>query len=122
MLVAKEFYSHYVRLPENEVPPEIFNNPKFFPFFKDCRGATDGSLLHAFVDKLAMSRYRCRRDLLQQIYWLHGLFNLRFCYILLVGKEVLLIHGCSMKPVVIPLKSSQELIILLTLAFLYVMH
>ncbi len=42
MLVSKEFYGHYVRLPVNEVPPEIRNNPKFFPYFSGCRGAVDG--------------------------------------------------------------------------------
>ena len=61
MLVSKEFYDHYVHLPKNEVPPEILNNPKFFPFFKDCRGALDGSLLHAFVGKLALARYHCQK-------------------------------------------------------------
>jgi hypothetical protein len=41
----------YVCLPRNEVPPEILNNPNFFPYFSGCRGALDGSLLHAFVSK-----------------------------------------------------------------------
>ena len=27
------------------VLPEIQQNPKFFPFFKDCRGAIDGTLM-----------------------------------------------------------------------------
>src|ERR1700678_2854175 len=34
MLVSKEFYGTYVRLPTNEVPPEIRENPKFFPYFR----------------------------------------------------------------------------------------
>lgn len=82
ILVSKEFYGHYVRLPENEVPPEILNNPKFFPFFKDCRGAVDGSLLHAFFGKLAMARYHCRKGFIATNLLAACLFCLQFCYIL----------------------------------------
>ncbi|KAF8153668.1 hypothetical protein BJ912DRAFT_804478, partial [Pholiota molesta] len=61
MLVSKEFYGTYVRLPTNNVPPEIQHNPKFFPYFSECRGALDGSLLHAFVSKSDMARFRSRK-------------------------------------------------------------
>ncbi len=42
---APPCYTDTVKLPsENSpVPPEIRNNPKFYPFFKDALGATDGS-------------------------------------------------------------------------------
>ncbi|KZV70863.1 hypothetical protein PENSPDRAFT_551914, partial [Peniophora sp. CONT] len=42
-LVCKEFYARHVFFPPDECPPEIRNNPKFWPYFKDCRGTTDGS-------------------------------------------------------------------------------
>ncbi|KAF8219778.1 hypothetical protein L208DRAFT_1337855, partial [Tricholoma matsutake] len=46
MDVSKEFYSAYVTLPPpNTIPDEIKNNPHFYPFFKDCRGAVEGSYL-----------------------------------------------------------------------------
>ena len=43
------FYTAYVRLPtaDTEVLPHIQNNPKFWPFFKDCLGAIDGSHIHS---------------------------------------------------------------------------
>ena len=57
MLVSKEFYGTYVHLPTNEVPPEIQENAKFFPYFSACCGTLDGSLLHAFVSKFDMARF-----------------------------------------------------------------
>lgn len=82
MLVSKEFYGHYVRLPVNEIPPEIRNNPKFFPFFSGCRGAVDGSLLHAFVSKVDMARFRSRKGFISTNLLAACLFCLRFCYLL----------------------------------------
>ncbi|WJX78799.1 hypothetical protein P8452_61985 [Trifolium repens] len=31
------------KLRSTEVPPEILHNPRFFPYFKDCIGAIDGT-------------------------------------------------------------------------------
>ena len=82
MIVSKEFYSTYVRLPRNETPLEIQDNPKFFPYFSGCRGALDGSLLHAFVSKVDMARYRSRKGFISTNLLAACLFCLRFCYIL----------------------------------------
>ena len=39
------FYTEYVHLPQvgDEMPDEIHENPKFFPFFQDAIGAMDGT-------------------------------------------------------------------------------
>jgi len=39
------FYNDYVKLPHANapIPPEIRNNSKFYPFFKDALGAIDGT-------------------------------------------------------------------------------
>jgi len=39
------FYTRYIHLPPigAPTPPEILNNPKFYPFFKDALGAIDGT-------------------------------------------------------------------------------
>jgi len=59
MLVSKQFYDFYVTLPSpDKTPPEISENPKFFPWFEGCLRAIDGSLLNAFVTAGDMSRYR----------------------------------------------------------------
>ena len=50
MLVSKEFYEVYVKLPPaDQTPKEILGDQRFYPFFANCRGAVDGSLLDAFV-------------------------------------------------------------------------
>ena len=43
------FYTMYVCLPtaHDPVPPQIYNNPKFWLFFKDAIGAIDGSHIHS---------------------------------------------------------------------------
>lgn len=39
------FYNDYIKLPRVDapIPPEIQDNPKFYPFFKDALGAIDGT-------------------------------------------------------------------------------
>lgn len=82
MLVSKEFYNTYVALPPNEIPVQIHTESKFFPFFGDCRGAIDGTLLHAFVSKADMSRYRSRKGFISTNVLAACTFDLQFCYIL----------------------------------------
>ena len=82
MLVSKEFYSTYVCLPPNKVPPKICDNPKFFPYFLGCHGALDWSLLHAFVSKIDMARYCCQKEFISTNLLAACLFSLWFCYIL----------------------------------------
>jgi len=56
MLISKEFYTVYMKLSRpDEIPDEILNNPRFYPYFEQCRGAIDGSLLDAFVASDDMS-------------------------------------------------------------------
>ncbi|KAF8171128.1 hypothetical protein BJ912DRAFT_832054, partial [Pholiota molesta] len=48
MLVGS-FYRKYVKLlPMDNVPPHILNEPKFYPYFKDSRGAIDGSQFNSW--------------------------------------------------------------------------
>ncbi|KAJ3964369.1 hypothetical protein EV361DRAFT_776240, partial [Lentinula raphanica] len=43
-LVSDTFHAKYICLPKPDtVHRVIFKNPKFFPYFKDCLGALDGS-------------------------------------------------------------------------------
>ncbi|KAJ7277561.1 hypothetical protein C8J57DRAFT_996098, partial [Mycena rebaudengoi] len=37
-----EFYQKYVQDPRDETPDKIKSNSRWYPFFKYCRGATDG--------------------------------------------------------------------------------
>lgn len=59
--VTPAFYNRHVYLPANEVTPEILHNPKFYPYFEDCRAAVDGSLLPAHFPAALADRARCRK-------------------------------------------------------------
>jgi hypothetical protein len=51
------FYTKHLHLPSNDTPPEIKKEPKFYPYFRNCRGAIDGSHFHAWVLLESMARY-----------------------------------------------------------------
>jgi hypothetical protein len=83
MIVAKPFYSAYVKLPpDDSVPPHISGNKKFYPFFKDCQGAVDGTHIDAFVPDTALARYRSRKGNISHNVLAACTFDLRFIYIL----------------------------------------
>jgi hypothetical protein len=83
MLISKEFYGFYVTLPSpDQTPPEIQDDGKFFPWFSDCLGAIDGSLLDAFVATGDMSRYHSQKGCISTNLFVACQFNLLFCYIL----------------------------------------
>ena len=77
-----KFYTKWVPLPPNEVPPEIANNDKFFPYFEDCLGAIDGSHFHAKVSADDMPRFRNQKGWISQNVLVACRFSLVFCYIL----------------------------------------
>ena len=81
-LCSPPSYSKYVQLPSNQVPSEIQENPKFFPFFQDVIAAIDGS--HISATPLAINRphYRnCKGKVLQNVL-LSCTFDMRFCHVL----------------------------------------
>jgi DDE superfamily endonuclease len=82
MLVSPAFFKAYVKLPPNTIPPEILDNPHYYPFFRGCHGAVDGSLLDGFVPMADMSRYRSRKGRISQNLFAACKFNLQFCYLL----------------------------------------
>jgi hypothetical protein len=50
MVVSQRFYHRHVKLPaKDKTPPEIRDNLKLYPFFRDCQGAVDGAHVDAFV-------------------------------------------------------------------------
>ena len=60
-LVSSGFYNRHVRPPPDEVPAEIKNNPKLYPYFEDVRATTDGSLFPGHFSARDHARYRCRK-------------------------------------------------------------
>lgn len=75
-------YPDVVREPEyNTVPERIAKNPKFYPYFKDCVGALDGSHIKAHVVG-ETKPYRNRKGDLSQNVLAVVDFNMLFTYVL----------------------------------------
>ena len=82
MVISHSFYTNYVQLPNSStVPHEIRENPKLFPFFKDCLGAIDGTHIDVFVPDKDIARYRNRKGTISQNVLAACSFDLRFLYI-----------------------------------------
>jgi hypothetical protein len=78
-----EFYERYVKLPSENTPlaSEIEENPKLFPYLKDCLGAGDGSHFLAFVCESLRARCRNRKgDISQNVFAVCD-FAMRFLYV-----------------------------------------
>ena len=105
MVVLLTFYNHYVKLPPAEqTPPEIWNDPKLYPFFKDCWGAIDGTHIEAFVPDDTMACYQNCKGFLSQNVLVACAFDMCFCYVLPGGREVprmgmyLMMHANTVLP------------------------
>ncbi|KAJ7183568.1 hypothetical protein C8R46DRAFT_832537, partial [Mycena filopes] len=42
-LFLGHFYQKYIQNPVDSTPPKIANSSSYFPFFRYCRGAVDGT-------------------------------------------------------------------------------
>ena len=82
MLVSTPFYSKYVKDPPDCTPPYIRNNYQFFPYFKDCRGAINGSHIDAYVPDEVVARYRNRKGGVSQNVLAVCDFDMKFTYVL----------------------------------------
>ncbi|KAK9988631.1 hypothetical protein SO802_028870 [Lithocarpus litseifolius] len=77
-----QLYRHVVRLPDNSTPPEIRNSRRFYPYFKDCVGAIDGTHVRASVPIEIQGRFRGRKGGTTQNVLATISFDLRFTYML----------------------------------------
>ncbi|KAK4397110.1 hypothetical protein Sango_1547600 [Sesamum angolense] len=64
-----------------ETHARITNNPNFYPFFKDCIGAMDGTLVPAWVPRVDQNRYRSRKGGLAQNVLAICDFDMNFTYV-----------------------------------------
>lgn len=48
-MFTRAFYKKYVHNPKDKTPEKIASNPRWFPFFKYCRGAVDGVHVLAYI-------------------------------------------------------------------------
>ncbi|KAJ8748877.1 hypothetical protein K2173_013309 [Erythroxylum novogranatense] len=66
----------------SQVPSEIANTSRFFPYFNDCVGALDGTHIRVKVSNADAPRFRGRKDYPTQNVLAACTFDLRFTYIL----------------------------------------
>lgn len=72
----------FVKLPNpRSIPKEIRKNSKFYPYFKDCLGALDGSFIQGIADPRNEAAYRGRKGVGMNVLFACT-FDLRFCYAL----------------------------------------
>ncbi|XP_020262747.1 uncharacterized protein LOC109838736 [Asparagus officinalis] len=57
----------YMKQTPNEIPPEIVNNPNYFPYFKDCIGMIDGTHIDAILPSNLVARFRGRKCVTQNV-------------------------------------------------------
>jgi len=77
------FYTRYLSLPDpDEIPPEIYGNPKWFPYFKDVIGALDGTHIKCTPSERDREASRNRKGFLSQNCLMACSFDLRFLYVL----------------------------------------
>ncbi|XP_017424686.1 uncharacterized protein LOC108333722 [Vigna angularis] len=66
----------------NEVHPYVLNNNRFYPYFKDCLGAIDGTHVRVKVPRSDAPRFRGRKDWPTQNVFAACDFDMKFTYIL----------------------------------------
>ncbi|XP_040963950.1 uncharacterized protein [Gossypium hirsutum] len=77
-----KLYRLVIRLPDESTPSEIRNNPRFYPYFKDCIGALDGTHIRASVPLSMQGRFRSRKGGMTQNVLAAITFDLKFAYVL----------------------------------------
>ncbi|KAK1427138.1 hypothetical protein QVD17_15821 [Tagetes erecta] len=75
--------SHYIQQPKGDiVPKEIQEKKRFYPFFKDCIGAVDGTHVRVKVPNKDAPRYRGRKGYPTMNVLAACTFDLKFTYVL----------------------------------------
>ncbi|KAG8486322.1 hypothetical protein CXB51_019667 [Gossypium anomalum] len=77
-----KLYKVVIRLPDESTPSEIRNNARFYPYFKYCIGALDGTYVRASVPLSIQGRFRSRRGGTTQNVLDAITFDLKFSYVL----------------------------------------
>ncbi|KAG6584314.1 putative nuclease HARBI1, partial [Cucurbita argyrosperma subsp. sororia] len=78
MAISLDFFQP----PGSNVPPEILDDPRFYPYFKDCVGAIDGIHIPVMVGVDEQGPFRNKNGLLSQNVLAACSFDLKFHYVL----------------------------------------
>ncbi|KAL5752473.1 hypothetical protein ACOSQ2_022980 [Xanthoceras sorbifolium] len=68
--------------PGSKLPNKYRQNTRFYPYFKDCIGAIDGTHIPAMVTRRDISSYRNRHGTISQNVLAACNFDLEFIYVL----------------------------------------
>ncbi|KAJ1691833.1 hypothetical protein LUZ63_015988 [Rhynchospora breviuscula] len=78
-----ELEATYFKQPDGSTTPsEITNNSRFYPYFKDCIGAIDGTHFRVKVNSKEAPKYRGRKDIPTMNVLAACTPNLKFTYVL----------------------------------------
>ncbi|XP_071713582.1 protein ALP1-like [Rutidosis leptorrhynchoides] len=72
----------FFKPPSSEIPPEIRNDPRFFPYFMDCVGAVNGIHLPVMVGVDEQGPFRNKNGVLSQSVLAACSFDMKFHYVL----------------------------------------
>jgi len=74
---------YWISLPDPvHIPTKISNSTKYFPYFRNCIGALDGSHINAKVPEELKNACRNRKGFISQNILAACTFDLCFCYVL----------------------------------------
>ena len=71
-----------IRRPSGQTPPKIRGSPRWYPYFKDCIGAIDGTHVTSGVPRSQSAAYRGRKHYTSQNVLAVVDFDLKFTYVL----------------------------------------
>jgi DDE superfamily endonuclease len=76
-------YFQTVRQPTSTdpIPDEIQQNTKFWPYFKDCIGAIDGTHIYIYIPTAEQAAWRNRKGFISQNVFAACSFDLQFIFI-----------------------------------------
>ncbi|CAE6226183.1 unnamed protein product [Arabidopsis arenosa] len=80
--VLKALAPSYMAKPGSAVPRKIKDSTRFYPYFKDCVGAIDGTHILAMITGQESASYRNRKGQLSQNVLAACNFDLEFIYVL----------------------------------------
>ncbi|XP_059665391.1 uncharacterized protein LOC132311495 isoform X2 [Cornus florida] len=71
-----------IRPPQSDdVPSHILHNPKYYPWFKNCIGAIDGTHISAFAPASKQTPYRGRKSIVTQNVMCACSFDMLFTFV-----------------------------------------
>ncbi|XP_047311257.1 uncharacterized protein LOC124914701 [Impatiens glandulifera] len=78
---VKSLSREFLQSPPQSTPPEIRDNKRYYPYFKDCIGVIDGMHLPAHVPAKDQSRFRDKKGMISQNVLGASTLDLKFIFI-----------------------------------------